>query len=115
MDIIDTDRGAHTVAARTAPHDYRPNRTIKGSTRTALVVRRTGVYNSTRHRDQVMSGRQISSATAQKSVYVQKIAAERIQRAWRAWYAYCRENGDWMTTTWICATMTRAYHERQAL
>merc|ERR1719183_739733 len=43
-----------------------------------------------------------------KSLACQKMAAERIQRFWRAWYKYCRENQEWMTTTWMCATMIQA-------
>merc|ERR550525_1736430 len=75
------------------------------------------MINSTMHRDRVMANRQMSVSVAHKSAYVQKIAAEKIQRCWRAWYRYCQENGDWMTTTWICATMIqakwRSYHVRR--
>lgn len=118
MDIIDADRTGHQVAnTRQVQSDFRPNRQIKGSTRTARVVRRTGLHNSTKHRDEVLQGVSQSAMSAQKSVYVQKMAAERIQRAWRAYYKYCRENADWMTTTWLCATMIqakwRSYHVRR--
>jgi len=118
MDIIEADRTGHAVGAtKTAPHDFRPNRLIKGSTRTSRVVRRTGLHNSTRHRDEVMSNRHLQGASFRKSAHVQNMAAERIQRAWRAWYKYCQENADWMTTTWICATMIqanwRSYHVRR--
>mmetsp|Transcript_39794 Transcript_39794/g.69916 ORF Transcript_39794/g.69916 Transcript_39794/m.69916 type:complete len:933 (+) Transcript_39794:214-3012(+) len=118
MDIIDADSTGHALgSSRTAPNDYRPNRVIKGSTRTSRVVRRTGMFNSTKHRDQIMTNSKLSVGTKQKSSYVQKTAAERIQRVWRAWYKYCQENSDWMTTTWICATMIqakwRSYHVRR--
>merc|ERR1719277_1387084 len=118
MDIIDADRTGYQVAnTRQAPNDYRPHRQIKGSTRTARVVRRTGLHNSTTHRDEVLHGVKQSAMSAQKSAYVQKMAAERIQRAWRGYYKYCRENADWMTTTWLCATLIqakwRSYHVRR--
>lgn len=118
MDIIEADRTGHVMnTTRIAPNDYRPNRMIKGATRTSRVVRRTGTYNSTRHRDHIMSSRQLSGSGTQKSEYLRRIAAERIQRAWRAYYRYCQENADWMTTTWICATMIqahwRSYHVRR--
>lgn len=118
MDIIDADSTGHALgSSRTAPNDYRPNRVIKGSTRTSRVVRRTGMFNSTKHRDQIMTNAKSTTGTKQKSSYVQKVAAERIQRVWRAWYKYCQDNSDWMTTTWICATMIqakwRSYHVRR--
>lgn len=118
MDIIDADASAHALgSARTAPNDYRPNRVIKGSTRTSRVVRRTGMFNSTKHRDHIVSRVGQGKGSSQKSEYVKKVAAEKIQRAWRAWYKYCQENSDWMTTTWICATMIqakwRSYHVRR--
>lgn len=118
MDIIDADRTGHVMnTTRIAPNDYRPNRMMKGATRTSRMVRRTGTYNSTRHRDHIAQTRQLSGMDAQRSEYTRKIAAERIQRAWRAYYRYCQENADWMTTTWICATMIqahwRSYHVRR--
>jgi len=118
MDIIDVENGNHAVAGtRSAPNDYRPNRMIKGTTRTARVVRRTGLLNSTTHRDQVMTGRNLNATATQKTAYQRRMAAERIQRVWRSWYKYCQENHDWMTTTWIAATMIqanwRSYHVRR--
>jgi len=116
MDIIEADTSAHG-ASRTAPNDFRPNRVIKGSTRTSRVVRRTGMFNSTKHRDQMINDKSQTKAAPQRDAYVQKVAAEKIQRVWRAWYRYCQENSDWMTTTWICATMIqakwRSYHVRR--
>mmetsp|Transcript_49510 Transcript_49510/g.78369 ORF Transcript_49510/g.78369 Transcript_49510/m.78369 type:complete len:924 (-) Transcript_49510:151-2922(-) len=116
MDIIEADTSAHG-SSRTAPNDYRPNRVIKGSTRTSRVVRRTGMFNSTRHRDQMIKDKSQTKSAPQRDAYVQKVAAEKIQRVWRAWYRYCQENSDWMTTTWICATMIqakwRSYHVRR--
>jgi len=118
MDLIDGDNGTRAItAARSAPNDYRPNRLIKGATRTARVVRRTGVCNSSKHRDQVMSGGARGAAATLKNAYNRKMAAERIQRVWRAYYKYCQENHDWMTTTWVAATMIqatwRSYHVRR--
>jgi hypothetical protein len=115
MDIIDSDASAHVLgSARTAPNDYRPNRVVKGSTRTSRVVRRTGMFSTTKHRDLMLTKACEGKGPAQKSEYVRKAAAEKIQRVWRAWYKYCQENSDWMTTTWICATMIqakwRSYH-----
>lgn len=118
MDLVDAQTAVNKVLGfKGAANDYRPNRVIKGSTRTARVVRRTGLYNSTRHRDEVVAGRTTTVSTSLKSSYLKKIAAERIQRAWRAWYKYCQENMEWMTSTWICATMIqsswRSYHVRR--
>jgi len=51
------------------------------------------------------------------TVQTQCLAAERIQRVWRAWFEYCQETSEWMTVTWICATMIqshwRSYHVRR--
>lgn len=73
--------------------------------------------NCTKHRDQIMTNMTPTKGTQQTSQYVQKAAAEKIQRVWRAWFKYCQENADWMTTTWICATMIqskwRSYHVRR--
>lgn len=117
MDLIDGEHQHQVGCTRTVPNDYRPNRTIKGTTRTSRVVRRTGMYNSTKHRDLVMSGRDKGPATAVKEAYRQRCAAEKIQRTWRAWHKYCHENADWMTTTWIAATIIqsrwRSYHVRR--
>jgi tetratricopeptide (TPR) repeat protein len=49
-----------------------------------------------------------ADARVRKSQFVQKVAAEKIQRAWRKWHAFRRDNQDWMTTTRICATMIQA-------
>merc|ERR1719207_104642 len=120
MDLIDADRDSHQTRSpmRSAPNDYRPNRLIRGSTRTSLVLRRTGMFSNTHHRDQVL--KQVAGAMGAKpwkSQFVQKTAAERIQRCWRSWHKYCSEHQDWMTTTRICATMIqarwRSYHVRR--
>jgi len=118
MDIIDADRVGHSLlTSRFAPHDCRPNRVIKGSTRTARVVRRTGLVNTTKHRDQVVQDARGRASTGPKLAYIEKVAAERIQRVWRAWHKYCQENADWMTLTWISATLIqakwRSYHVRR--
>jgi len=120
MDIIEADRTGLQVrqTVRGAPNDCRPNRMIKGSTRTARVLERTSALSTTIHRDKVVQSRwQPSPANGQKTAWIRKIAAERIQRAWRSWYTYCQLNADWMTTTFIAATMIqanwRSYHVRR--
>lgn len=118
MDIIESDAPKNTIGnVRTAPNDFRPNRMIKGSTRANKMVRRTGMLNSTKHRDLIMSGRGPGKLAEMKKEYQEKCAAEKIQRYWRAWHKYTQENADWMTTTWICATMIqahwRSYHVRR--
>merc|ERR1719191_980565 len=120
MELIEADRGSRTTRKpmRSAPNDCRPNRLIQGSTRTSSVLRRSGMFNSTTHRDHVITNNaQGKNAQPWKSQFVQKTAAERIQRCWRAWHKYCAEHQDWMTTTRICATMIqarwRSYHVRR--
>lgn len=76
------------------------------------------MFNSSSHRDGVIKNRALAqTAKPWKSQFIQKTAAERIQRAWRSWHAYCQEHQDWMTTTRICATMIqarwRSYHVRR--
>merc|ERR1719375_1886997 len=76
------------------------------------------MFNSTANRDCVLANKQMASGNKPwKSQFIQKTAAERIQRCWRAWHRYCMENQDWMTTTRICATMIqarwRSYHVRR--
>lgn len=116
IDIIDAQTSNN---GRTAPNDYRPNRVIKGSTRTSLVVRRTGIFNSTKHRDEVMDKSKAikNPGRKQKSDYQQGQAAASIQRVWRAYREYCKTNANWLTTSWICATMIqanwRAYHVKR--
>lgn len=117
MEIIDLERDSHRrrCPVRSAQNDNRPNRVIKGSTRTSLVLRRMGMFNEQTNRDEV-----IAKATDPRpklrwhSVHVQRVAAERIQRYWRSWHRYCEEHADWMSTTRICATLIqarwRAYH-----
>lgn len=119
LDIVDSGQTGLQVAktVRSAPNDFRPNRVIKGSTRTARVMERTSAWNTTTHRDKVMQGRQPNAVDQKNNEWRRKIAAERIQRAWRAWYKYCQENSDWLVTTWIAATMIqarwRSYHVRR--
>jgi tetratricopeptide (TPR) repeat protein len=119
MDIIDAE-GDGQKSMRYTPNDFRPNRVIKRNTRTSRVVRRTGVFNSTVARDRVMADmtkKRVSASAPWKSAETQKLAAERIQRVWRAWFEYCQETSEWMTVTWICATMIqshwRSYHVRR--
>lgn len=116
-DMLEPDMQGGSVIR--VPNDFRPNRVVKGTTRTARVVRRTGMFNTTKHRDNFMTSKAERRGIGwqPKADYVQKAAAEKIQRVWRAWYKYCQENADWMTTTWICATMIqsrwRSYHVRR--
>jgi hypothetical protein len=120
LDIIDADRTGHSLGStRTVPHDYRPNRVVRGTTRGSRVMRRFArtVYNSTHHRDKVATEKYQSAITIQKAKYNEVTAACKIQRMWRAWYKYCCENGDWMVKTWVCATkiqaVWRSYHVRR--
>lgn len=110
VDIVDAGRTGLQVARtqRAAPNDFRPNRMIKGSTRTSRVVQRSCAFNTTKNRDEVMQGRQVSAVEQQKNEWLRRVAAERIQRTWRAWYKYCQENSEWLMTTWIAATMIQA-------
>eukprot|EP00913_Durusdinium_trenchii_P008612 g8086.t1 len=66
----------------------------------------------------------LTRVAPRKNEWLRRVAAERIQRTWRAWYKYCQENSEWLQTTWIAATMIqewnaipwRAYHlKRQKL
>lgn len=120
MEIIDLERDSHRrrCPVRSAPNDNRPNRVIKGSTRTSLVLRRTGMFNVTLHRDEVIAKH--SDPKGSKSWYsahVQSQAAMKIQEAWRKWHEYCAQHADWMSTTRICATLIqarwRAYHVKR--
>jgi hypothetical protein len=118
MDIIDADRTGHSLGnTRTLPHDYRPNRMVRGTTRSSRVMRRFArtVYNSTEHRDKV--GTEKTALDLRKSEFHVRLAAEKIQRAWRSWYKYVSENGEWMLRTWACATKIeatwRSYHVRR--
>eukprot|EP00439_Symbiodinium_sp_Y106_P039157 s5646_g4.t1 len=86
MDIIDAEDCEPSMSA---PNDFRPNRSMKRSTRTAKVVRRTGVFNSTTFRDKVMNDRERlalggKTATPQE----QNAAASIIQITWRNWHKY---------------------------
>jgi tetratricopeptide (TPR) repeat protein len=118
MDII--DEGGRKNTMRDGRTDYRPNRSMHRSSRTGRLVRRTGVFNSTHNRDRVAEELAKRAAKANQpwtSPHVQKLAAERIQSVWRSWYQYCQQNSEWMTITWICATMIqshwRSYHVRR--
>lgn len=118
VEMIDADVSMNALTfSRTAPNDYRPNRVIKGSTRTSRVVRRTGMFHDSKRRDDILNNKVVRKGAPQRIEYVRKAAAEKIQRVWRAWFRYCQENADWMTTTWIAATMIqsrwRSYHVRR--
>lgn len=118
MEIIEADMDGPSMKA--APNDLRPNRSMKKSTRTSRIVRRTGIHNSTAHRDRVeeeLKKKEANRVPTWRSAQAQNVAATRIQRVWRAWSKYCHENSEWMTVTWICATMIqshwRSYHVRR--
>jgi len=119
MDIMDVE--GEGEPSKSAPNDFRPNRSMKRSTRTTRVLKRTGVFNSTANRDKVMAdmaklaafGPPVRAASEEK----QNEAAAKIQTVWRAWHKYLQDNSNWMTVTWICATMIqshwRSYHVRR--
>lgn len=120
MDLIDAE-GVGNHAIGTSANDFRPNRSMKRSTRTSRMVRRTGVFNETSNRDRVTQDKinklQMREGGQMSSLATQTIAAERIQNVWRHWRKYCQQNSEWMTVTWICATMIqshwRSYHVRR--
>jgi len=120
MDILDAG-GDNRASIRGCAADMRPNRSMKRSTRTSKVVRRTGVFNSTANRDRVMGEiekRRERQKKPWKSAQTQQLAATKIQQTWRSWYTYCQENSEYMTMTWICATIIqshwRSYYVRRA-
>lgn len=90
---------------------------IKGTTRCSRVVRRTGMFGSSKHRDQVVKDKVEGKVDPAKVAHVRKCAAEKIQRFWRSWYKYCQDNADWISCTWVSATMIqsvwRSYHVRR--
>ncbi|CAK0868578.1 unnamed protein product, partial [Prorocentrum cordatum] len=119
MDIMDAELHSQ-VSMRAAPNEIRPNRSMKRLTRTTKVLRKTGNFCSTDNRDRVQAEiekRRADRKAIWKDPKLQRFAAEKIQRVWRSWYAYCQENAEWMTITWICATMIqshwRSYHVRR--
>jgi len=88
--------------------------------RTARLLRRTGVHNTTQARDKLaldLKEREKKTIGKDTSQAAQQGAAVRIQSAWRRWCQYCQMNSEWMTVTWICATMIqshwRSYHVRR--
>jgi len=116
MDIIDAE--VDCEPSMSAPNDFRPNRAMKRSTRTSKVVRRTGVFNSTVYRDKVMKdSTRFVLGGRNATVDTQNAAASTIQTTWRSWHKYLQDNSEWMTVTWICATMIqshwRSYHVRR--
>ncbi|CAE7294880.1 ANKRD50 [Symbiodinium natans] len=101
MDIIDAE--VDCEPSMSAPNDFRPNRAMKRSTRTAKVVRRTGVFNSTTFRDKVMKDRlRLEQGGKTATPQEQNAAASIIQITWRNWHKYLQENSEWITVTWIC-------------
>lgn len=116
IEIMDAEGDGTTSKVQ----DYRPNRAMKRQTRTSRVVRRTGVFNSMVHRDRVehdLQGKRHEQTGSNRSKETQRLAVIRIQRVWRSWSVYLQANSEWMTITWICATMIqshwRSYHVRR--
>merc|ERR1719386_306084 len=106
MDIITSEDARHSAYHAAPRKDMRPNRSMTRYTRTSRVVRHSGVQNSMVHRDDVMRKAE-AKAAQQKSLHaapdIDNTAATVIQRIWRKWHTYCRENSEWMTVTWVCA------------
>jgi hypothetical protein len=79
--------------------DYRPNRTLKGSSRTSLVMRKQGFFNETRYRDHLIneriSDRKSKHRSSQHSTRAIHLAVERIQRIWRRYRRYCLAHEDY--------------------
>mmetsp|Transcript_66492 Transcript_66492/g.152320 ORF Transcript_66492/g.152320 Transcript_66492/m.152320 type:complete len:1053 (-) Transcript_66492:162-3320(-) len=104
-----------------APNDYRPNRIIRNNAkRTTQALTDAGFFNSTHHRDQVVSKRKKPERAARprQSKAVEEVAAERIQRTYRAYKAYCMHNRDWIQAMAVCAVkiqaVWRAHYSRKA-
>jgi len=119
MDIVDVARQGRASLFSTA-NDFRPNRSMKRSTRTSMVVRAAGTINSTLHRDHAsedIERKRLLREMPWRSAQSQNRAATRIQTIWRKWHQYCQDNSEWMTITWICAAMIqshwRSYHARR--
>mmetsp|Transcript_51090 Transcript_51090/g.119611 ORF Transcript_51090/g.119611 Transcript_51090/m.119611 type:complete len:978 (+) Transcript_51090:66-2999(+) len=111
LEILDAEREGNTTS-RAHSNDFRPNRSIKRQTRTARVVRRTGISNSTAHRDKVEMDRARRRGAFHQpwmAVHIQTAAATKIQDVWRKWFQYCQDNAEYMTMTWICATMVQSH------
>lgn len=111
MDIINGEDVRHNTF-HSAPNDVRPNRSMKRYTRTSLVARHTGLQNSMVHRDVVVDNAKAKLALQQSphaDPDVEQNAAICIQTVWRKWHAYCKENSEWLTVTWVCATMIQTH------
>lgn len=125
MEEIDVERenNRNRQAMKPSQNDYRPNRVLQGSTRTSLVIRRTGaIANQTFYRDELRERERLSAMRAAGSSRastktLQKVAAERIQSIFRMWREYLLNNREWITTTRICAMLIqstwRQYHVRR--
>lgn len=106
MDTVNAekDRNWKRSPLRSAPTDYRPNRVIKGSSRTSILLRKHGHLNDTTHRDIVIRQRNAQTKTIMQAVHapsfaIKYVAAQRIQRVWRQWHTYCIENAEWIQLT----------------
>ncbi|CAK0848385.1 unnamed protein product, partial [Prorocentrum cordatum] len=111
-DVINADNTGHAVGRSSkASRDFRPHRMVAGSTRTAKLARRTlGGSVETAHRDKLVAAKQqdFKGLAAAKTAYRRKMAAERIQRSWRAYREYCEENSELMQATWNAASQIQA-------
>lgn len=103
-----------------APGDPKPHRSRPGG-QTAREVRQQGgrQAQTTEARDKVIEEKeQRSHMAAPRSAYVQRMAAERIQRCWRASMQYKRDRGEWRESAGVCATKIqarwRAHHVQKA-
>eukprot|EP00929_Paragymnodinium_shiwhaense_P083067 TRINITY_DN4410_c0_g1_i1.p1 TRINITY_DN4410_c0_g1~~TRINITY_DN4410_c0_g1_i1.p1 ORF type:complete len:901 (-),score=99.16 TRINITY_DN4410_c0_g1_i1:119-2821(-) len=116
LDAIESTYNPHAVI-RHADNDCRPNRCVKAATRTSRYVKTAGMTTTTRYRDEVIAARNAAASSGVKEEYRRQMAAERIQRTWRAWQRYCLENQDWMQRTWLASTIIqshwRSYHIRR--
>jgi hypothetical protein len=83
--------------------DYRPNRTLRGSSRTSLVMRKHGFFNETRARDELIRDRtfavggQKRGQVGQHSTRAVHLAAEKIQRTWKSYRKYCLEHEEYFS------------------
>lgn len=123
MDIVEADRTGYPAATVwLQAQDCRPNRRVKGTTRAARVVRRTGLTNSMMHRDaaiwfttvpllpftKIPRNVKVQPSALAKVEQMKHDAASKIQRSWRRFYNYCFKNADWISTSSVAATTIQA-------
>jgi len=97
--------------------DCRPNRTLTGVTRAGLTLRQQAptAFQESNYRDLVIA--KSRKPEVKRSKYLERIAVERIQRCWRAHFAYREKYRAWIATTRVCAVKIqsawRGYHARR--